>query len=264
MRLRGAAAVITGASSGIGRAAAAELARRGAVPALVARDAGRLREAAAGLPPGAVCVPCDVSDPAAVEAMASEVLGRLGRADLLVNCAGFASYGPVAAARPADVAAQAATNYLGTAYCTMALLPHMLGRGSGHVVNVASLAASFGLPGLAAYCASKSAVLGFSAALWHELRGTGVGVTVVSPAAVRTPFFGHPSFAGARLPGRLALDPRTVARAIARAAGSPRLEIAVPAAARAAVWARQTLPYAVDPLVGALFGRAMRGARGAG
>ena len=70
----------------------------------------------------------------------------------------------------------------------------MLARKNGHIVNVASLSASFGIPGLAAYCGSKFAVLGFSESLSHELRGIGVGITVVSPVGVRTNFFDYPSF----------------------------------------------------------------------
>lgn len=261
--LRGRVAVVTGASSGIGRAAALELARRGAVPALVARDAGRLRAALRELGPGAgaACFPCDVSDGAAVASMAREVAARLGGADLLVNCAGFAVYGRLLEQTAAEVESQMATNYMGAVHCIRELLPGMLERGSGHIVNVASVAASVGLPGLAPYCASKSAMLGLSEGLRHELKGTGVGVTVVSPVAVRTAFFSHPSFGGAGMPGRASLDPRAVARAVARAACSPRLEITVPAAARAAVWAKQTFPYLAGPLIGAAFRRGLRGAR---
>ena len=93
-----------------------------------------------------------------------------------------------------EIESQMATNYFGMVYCIKNFLPSMIQQKSGHIVNVASVAASFGLPGIAPYCASKFAMLGFSEALKHELKGTGVGITVVSPIMVRTNFFDHPSF----------------------------------------------------------------------
>jgi short-subunit dehydrogenase len=134
----------------------------------------------------------------------------------------------------------------------------MLAKRSGHIVNVASLAASFGVAGLSAYCAGKFAMLGFSESLYHELAGTGVRVTVVSPITVKTSFFDHESFGGrmANYTG-YALNPKSVSRAILAAASSPRLEITVPFYARGAVWFKHTLPYVVQPIVGAVSRRQM-------
>jgi len=87
----------------------------------------------------------------------------------------------------------------------------MLKKKSGHIVNVASVAASFGLPGIASYCASKFAMLGFSEGLKHELKDTGVGITVVSPIMVRTDFFDHPSFEKMPKSSRTSLSSKTVA-----------------------------------------------------
>ena len=104
----------------------------------------------------------------------------------------------------------------------------MLSRRTGHIVNVASVAASFGVAGMAAYCASKYAMLGFSESLLHELHGTGVRITVVSPIGVKTNFFNNKSFLDCR-PNYtgLMLSPKTVSRAIISASCSPRFEIVV-------------------------------------
>lgn len=129
----------------------------------------------------------------------------------------------------------------------------MLDKKSGHIVNVASVAASFGLPGIASYCASKFAMLGFSEGLKHELNGTGVGVTVVSPIMVRTDFFDHPSFEKMPKYSPTSLSSKTVAKAILKAANSPRLEIIVPSVVRSAVWLKHTFPYFINPIIGKSF-----------
>ncbi|HEY7226918.1 MAG TPA: SDR family NAD(P)-dependent oxidoreductase, partial [Nitrososphaeraceae archaeon] len=146
------------------------------------------------------------------------------------------------------------TNYFGMIYCTKVFLNSMLRKKNGHIINVASLAASFGIPGLAAYCGSKFAMLGFSDSLQHELHGTGVRVTVVSPIGVKTNFFYHPSF-GNKFKNKehFYLDPSSVSRAIIRASNSKRLEIVVPFYMRGGVWLKQTIPYLVNPIVGTSF-----------
>ncbi len=250
--------VITGASGGIGLAAARLFAAKGARMVLASRDPGRLEKARAEvseLGPEALAVRCDVSVRSDVENMCAEVLEKAGRVDVLVNNAGFAIYGYVADLSIEEIESQMATNYFGMVYCTKCILPALIAQGSGHIVNVASVAGSFGLPGIAPYCASKHAMLGFSEGLWHELRGTGVGVTVVSPIMVRTGFFEHPSFRGMPRRTRMSLSPERVAGSIVRAAGSPRLEIIVPGFVRGAVWAKHTLPYLVNPAVASSFRR---------
>jgi len=126
-------------------------------------------------------------------------------------------------------------------------------QNKGHIVNVASVAGSFGLPGIAPYCASKFAMLGFSEGLKHELSDTDIGVTVVSPIMVKTNFFDHPSFKNMPKYSPTALNAETVAKAVLRAANSSRLEIIVPPVVRAAVWAKQTFPYLINPILGSSF-----------
>jgi short-subunit dehydrogenase len=146
-----------------------------------------------------------------------------------------------------------ATNYFGMVYCIKNFLPNMLEKNSGHIVNVASVAASFGLPGIASYCASKFAMLGFSEGLQHELKGTGVRVTVVSPIMVRTNFFDHPSFDSMPKYSATSISSESVAKAILKAANSSRLEIIVPSLVRGAVWVKHTFPYLINPIVGSSF-----------
>ena len=257
MDYSGKVVVVTGASSGIGKEAAREFAKLHADVILVSRNRAALEAVSSelsGLKGSILVCPCDVSRREEVERMSSEVLERFGRVDVLVNNAGFGIYGNFSSLAVEDVKAQMETNYLGMVYCTKAFLPKMLEQRSGHVVNVASVAASFGIPAMAGYCASKFAMLGFSESLYHELKGTGVGITVVSPIMVRTNFFSHGSFE--RMPRyTAALSPRTVARAVVRASSSPRLEIVTPQVVRAAIWFKQTLPYLVNPIVGEIFRR---------
>jgi len=254
--------VITGASSGIGKASAAEFAKLGSRLVLVARRKERLEQAQrdlSGCDTEILAIPCDVSSKEQVKSMSDQVLERFDRIDILINNAGFAIYGPVSELSVEDIESQMSTNYLGMVYCTKNFLPTFLRQNSGHIVNVASVAASFGLPGIASYCASKFAMLGFSEGLRHELHDTGVGVTVVSPIMVRTEFFDNPSFEKMPKYSHASLSPQTVARAVVRAASSNRLEIIVPPVVRGAVWLKHTLPFAINPLMGRSFRKQLEG-----
>lgn len=257
--------VVTGASSGIGRQAAIDFAKQGAGHLiLVSRSGQKLSKLVSEIASiSSVCksfpYECDVSDKMQVLKMGRDVLDRFGHVDLLVNNAGFAVFKSIKDLSIEEIQSMTATNYYGMVYCTKAFLESMLSRNSGHIVNIASLAASFGVAGLSAYCGSKFAILGFSESLYHELAGTGVRVTVVSPIGVRTNFFNHESFRGkvANYTGSM-LDPKSVSGAIMAAANSRRLEIIVPFYARSAVWFKHTLPYVVQPIVGMISRRQMR------
>jgi short-subunit dehydrogenase len=192
LEFAGRVAVVTGASSGIGAALARALARRGAHVALVARRAERLHAlageiAAAG---GRASVhPGDVSDRALVERSAEEILHQHGRADGLVNAAGFVHHGLVKDHPPADVARLVEVNVLGTLHWTQALLPALRARDGGWIVNVSSFAGLVPQPDEAVYSATKAAVTAFSAALGHEVAPLGVHVMAVHPVLVRTEMF---------------------------------------------------------------------------
>jgi short-subunit dehydrogenase len=261
-RFDGKIILITGASSGIGRQAAIDFANNGAMAIiLVGRSESKLAdvESLINSKCETMVYVCDISNKIEVIKLGRDVIHRFGRVDILVNNAGFGIFGKVQDQSIEQIESITATNYYGMIYCTKVFLDSMLYNKSGHIVNVASVAASFGVPGLAAYCGSKYAMLGFSESLYHELHGTGVSITVVSPITVKTNFFSNESF-GSKMPNYAgyALDPKTVSNAIMRAANSPRLEIIVPLFIRAGVWLKQTLPYIINPLVGAAFRTKLR------
>ncbi len=264
MDFKGKTVLVTGASSGIGRETAIQFARKGANVILVARRSELLKKIAADIISKCddqnirvTAHMCDISKKDQVTNMIKTVLNEFENVDILVNNAGFAISGAVSNTSIEDIESQMRTNYFGMIYCTKSLLQHMTQRGSGHIINVASVAASFGLPGIAPYCASKFAMLGFSEGLKHELKGTGVGVTVVSPIMVRTEFFNHPCFKNVPTNPAMSLHPKTVAKAVLKAANSPRLEIIVPPIVRVAVWFKNTFPFFTNPILGNVFKRYM-------
>ncbi|KAG2472280.1 MAG: Short-chain dehydrogenase/reductase SDR [Nitrosopumilales archaeon] len=256
MELKNKIIVITGASSGIGEASAIRFAEKKAKLVLVGRRKEKLLDVEKKISkfniPTLVCK-CDVSEKSQVKEMCQEVLNKFGQIDVLVNNAGFAIYGNVSDLSIDEIESQMATNYFGMVYCIKNFLPKMIEQKSGHIVNVASVAASFGLPGIASYCASKFAMLGFSEGLRYELKGTGVGITVVSPIMVRTNFFDHPSFESMPKYSSTSLSADTVGKAVVKAANSSRLEIIVPPMVRGAVWAKHTIPYLINPIIGSVF-----------
>lgn len=191
IRLAGKVCVVTGASSGIGEATARGLARSGAVVILAARRADRLAavvgeiEAAGGR---ASWRACDVTVPEDMDALRAHVEESHGRCDVLVNNAGVPGGGAFADLSLERIRLVTETNYLSVLTCTKLFLPMLLAS-RGHLVNVASLAGRYALPGASVYTASKHAVVAFSEALHAELRPRGVMVTVVNPGLVATEGF---------------------------------------------------------------------------
>lgn len=261
MDYSGKVVVITGASSGIGEQSAEEFVKLHADIILVSRNEEKLQEIAKRLSKYQIKVfvhTCDVSKKDQVDTMGKTILEKFGTVDVLVNNAGFGIHNTVNEITIEEMESQMMTNFFGMMYCTKAFLPKMLEQKSGHIVNVASVAGSIGIPGMASYCASKFAMLGFSESLSHELKGTGVGITVVSPIMVRTNFFNHKSFGNMPRYSATSLSSKTVANAVVRAASSPRLEIVVPQFVRLAIWIKQTLPYLINPIIGGIFRKSMK------
>lgn len=180
--LAGKSALITGASRGIGRAVAQALAAAGVSLGLASRSGDDL-----GLD-GVVARPCDVRDPADLERIVGDIVGRFGRLDILVANAGVGAYGPFLELSPEHLDEMIDVNIRGTIYAVRAALPHLLESGEADLVTIASEAGRRGLPLEAVYCASKFAQVGFTRALDHELRERGVRCTNICPGGVATDF----------------------------------------------------------------------------
>lgn len=191
MDLAGSLAVVTGATEGIGRATAFALGRSGAKVALCARTESNVRTTvrdlrAAGI--DAIGMPCDVSDPACVDAFAAFVSRERGNPQVLVNNAGIGRFKPLVDLSLEDWDDTMGVNVRSLYLVTRAFLKGMLDAGTGTIVNIASLAGKNGVEGGTAYCASKHAVLGFSKSLMLEVRKQGLRVVAICPGSVATPF----------------------------------------------------------------------------
>ncbi|HEY8546657.1 MAG TPA: SDR family oxidoreductase [Acidimicrobiales bacterium] len=189
MDLDGTVTVLTGASGGIGRAVAHHLVDQGGRLVLVARRPGPLAELAADLRArggDVVTVPGDVSDPATARSAVDRAVQRFGRLDVLANAAGFGPPRPLVDLPKAAWDATIASCLTGTYVMCRAVLPPLLAAGRGRIVNVSSIAGRVAEANRTAYCAAKWGLEGFSAALRHELEGTGVRLHLLNPAAVAT------------------------------------------------------------------------------
>ncbi len=192
---QGSRVLLTGASSGIGAGLAEEFARRGAVLALSGRHTDRLAATAERCRQHGATVHelvAELGDPAAVDRLAADTLDALGGVDVLVNNAGIPKRRNVRELDAATVDTVMHVNFLGPTRLTLALLPQMIERGEGRIVNVSSVAATLSSPGEAAYDASKSALSVFSEAMAIDIWDTGVKVLVVYPGVVDTPLFQMP------------------------------------------------------------------------
>lgn len=192
MRLAGQVALVTGAGRGIGRAVAVAFAREGARVVLAARSARELSavqreiEAAGG---AALAVPTDVRQEPAVAALISRALAEHSRIDCLVTAAGLAAFASVADIKTEEWDQLMAVNLRGAFLSCLAVLPTMMARRRGTIINIGSVVTSRTLPGSAAYTATKYGVLGFSRVLAEEMRSHGVRVGVLSAGATDTPLW---------------------------------------------------------------------------
>lgn len=248
-RFKGASALVTGASRGLGFAIARELAARGARLLICARDATALDQAAWKLHDAGAevyAVPCDVTDPRATERLVAEAEMRYGGIDVLVNNAGVIQVGPLASMDEADFRTAMETMFFAPLRLVLAVAPIMRGRGGGTIVNVSSLGGRIAAPHLLPYDSAKFALAGLSEGLRAELAADRISVTTVIPGLMRTGSHLGAQFRGqtqreyawfaaaAGLPG-LSMDADRAARAVVRAAEYRRPEIILGAAAHAVV-----------------------------
>jgi len=183
--------LVTGCSSGIGRAVAEVALERGQRVVATARDVATVADLAAGAPDRALALPLDVTKPEQIAAAVAEAERAFGRIDVLVNNAGYGYLAAVEEGDEAEVRALFETNFFGLVAVTRAVLPGMRARGSGHVINVTSMTGLVGNPGAGYYAASKFAVEGLSEALRKELAPLGLRVTLIEPGAFRTDWSGR-------------------------------------------------------------------------
>ncbi len=223
-------ALVTGASSGIGAATARLFAAAGTTVALVARRADRLEEVTADCrigAPGSRWWAADLSDPASAAELALAVWDQLGPIDVVVNNAGIPLRRRAEHLTLAEVERAMTVNYLSPVAITLALLPRLLERGSGTIVNVSSLGGRLGITHEAAYCASKFALAGWSESLAADLVGTGVDVRLVLPGAIDTEIWDQPDNDPPDYDGPL-VPAEEVAAGILAAVDSPRFEHYLP------------------------------------
>jgi NAD(P)-dependent dehydrogenase (short-subunit alcohol dehydrogenase family) len=224
--LRGRIVAITGGARGIGRAAAAALAREGARVAIGDIDAAAARAAAEDIGSGTLALELDVTDRASFEAFLDRVEARLGPLDVMINNAGILHLGPFVDEDETSQVRQIDINLHGPITGTKLALRRMRPRGRGHIVNVASSAGKFTAPGIATYTATKHGVVGFTEAVRWEQRGSGIELSIVMPGIVRTEMIaGYKAVRGVQ-----EVEPEDVAAAIVDALMFPRVEVFVPQA----------------------------------
>lgn len=236
-RLTGRHALVTGGSRGIGAAIARALSHEGASVTLMVRDAGGARALAALLPgPNAVVV-ADVTDRAAVHAACAEAAEQLGTVDILVNNAGSTESAPFLKSGPELFERMIAIHLLGAVHATQAVLPAMIERGRGHVINMASTAGLRGEAYVTAYVAAKHALVGLTRALALEMEKRGIAVNAVCPGYTETDLVRD---AVARIATKTGMSETEALRTILTRAGQTRL--VTPDEVAAAVVALCTAP----------------------
>ena len=258
-QLKGRVAVVTGASSGIGRATAVLLAERGCTLALVDIDGEGLEETAERVETRGVSASrhvLDVADAARLAELPAEVVAAHGHVHILVNNAGVSALKTFEEHTVEDFRWVVGINFWGVVLGCKFFLPELRRADEAHIVNVSSVFGFIGVPGQTSYCATKFAVRGFSEALWVELRGTTVGVTSIHPGGIKTNIarraraesedsrdrvqqtfdrFGHP--------------PERVANAILRGIERRKLRVIVGPEAYAIEWLKRLMPVQLHRVV---------------
>ena len=227
---------ITGASTGIGREVALQLAARGVIVAVSARSAEKL----VGMGPNIKAYPLDVTDQDAVVKTIAKIEAELGPIDLALMGAG--SYAPIEmdAIKPQVFEDMMQVNYMGTVNCIAGLVPLMRQRGQGHIAWIASVAGYRGLPKAAAYGPTKAALINLGESLKPELGALGIRVSVVNPGFVETPMTSKNDF-----PMPFLMKPEDAAKRTIAGLAKGKFEVAYPTRFVAILKFARVLPYAI-------------------
>lgn len=223
--------MITGASSGIGKQLALDLAARGAIVAGCGRSIERLRDTlkeARRASPSSAMIGCDVSDAEQVQGMVAKIVADFGKIDVLINNAGVGMRKPFIETDLKTIEEIIRVNYLGAVYCTKAVLPHMIARRTGHIVNLSSGAGLIGTLNMAAYCASKFAMNGWSESLYYELKPLGIDLSIVCPGPVQTEFNHDFRDSEPKAAPNLIVSTEAVAHAVIKVLENKRFEVVLP------------------------------------
>lgn len=223
--------LITGASDGIGKRLALDLAARGAVIIGCGRSAERLGAVLADLQrtsPRSMTIRCDVGSKDEVRVMVANVLAEFDAIDILINNAGIGMRQPFVEMPLGTIEEIMRTNYLGAVYCTREVLPSMIAKGHGHIVNISSIAGHIATMNMAAYCGSKFALNGLSESLYHELKPLGIDVSVVCPGPVTTAFNRAFANTAPKSPRSLMITAESVSQTVIRAIEKKQFEVIMP------------------------------------
>jgi hypothetical protein len=257
--------LITGASSGIGEASALKFAREGCRVVLAARRVERIEALAdkiRNFGGQALSLKTDVSQLESLSDLVQSIMAEWGQIDILFNNAGFGRLKFLDEQDPEqDIEAQLRVNLVGLIQLTRLVLPHMITRGSGHIINMASLAGLVAMPTYSIYAATKYAVKGFTDALRREVGVRGIHVSGIYPGAVVTEFDEHSGAnrkTGIHTPKFLVLSADYVSEEVLRLAYRPRRMVVIPKIMMPAVWLTWHFPGAVDWIVEQTFVRRER------
>lgn len=226
--------VITGGSSGIGENVAVKVAQIGARPILLARSKEKLMKICDDMNQktsiNCMYFQVDVSDFEQVEFVFKQIAEKIGRIDILLNNAGFGIFDAFHEADFEDIQKMFEVNVLGLMACTKAVLPSMMARNSGHIINIASQAGKLATPKSSGYSATKHAVLGFTNSLRLELAKTNIYVSSVNPGPIETNFFSIADKSGNYVKNveRFMLNPDFVANKIVQLMEKPKRELNLP------------------------------------
>jgi short-subunit dehydrogenase len=256
--------IITGASSGIGEASVSTFANAGYRVVAAARRLDRLQDLARQAnqhTERVLPVQTDVCKMEDIENLVSTCLARFGQIDVLINNAGIGRFGWLENMPVDSIENQIRTNLLGVIYLSRAVLPHMIERRTGLIINMASIASFVGTPTYTLYAASKHAVRGFTEALRREVSIHGIQVCGIYPGSVANEFSTHSGFVrktGLNTPRNLRLSSEAVADALLGLARRPRRTLIMPWPMVLAIWANSLLPGMIDWLIERRFVRKER------